>query len=225
MDYQIPGIDTVLRVEMAADINRGIQDTDKRDGWTKREVFKAAIGIDRSTFIPFLNPNRTAFISFQTFLEHIVNHNDGSFDNAGMVPYETNVISTLFMQNFWRNDSIVLTNLVAVDWQAEAVIWGPTLKYVYNQNLFFEFGFSFLWGQGRRHNIKSICNNGRLNNTPASDGCTVRDPTTWNEGQWTLLNGPAVQAAQAPFGFAQQSFADKFMRRRDEFWVGITYQF
>ncbi len=225
MDYQIPGIDTVLRVELAADIRRGIQDTEQLDGWTKREVFKAAVGIDRSTFIPFLNPNRTAFISFQTFVEYIVDYNKGSTPNSGMVPYETNVISTLFMQNFWRNDSIVVTNLAAVDWQAEAIIWGPSFRYVYNQNLFFEFGFSMLWGQSRRHNIRNICRNGFLNNTPSSGGCTVRAPGTWNRGQWTLLNGPAQQASEAPFGWAQQSFADKFMRRRDEFWVGVTYQF
>ena len=225
MDYQIPGIDTVLRLEMASDIGRGIQDTDQRDGWTKRETFKAAIGLDRSTFIPFLNPNRTAFISFQTFFEHIIDYNDGATPNSGMVPYRTNVISTFFMQNFWRNDSLVLTNLVAVDWNASAVIWGPVMKWVYNQNLFFEFGFSFIWGKKSIHNIRNICSNGRLNTAPSGDGCTVRDPSTWNDGQWTMLNGPAQQASEAPFGWARQSFADKFMRRRDEFWVGVTYQF
>ena len=224
MDYQIPGIDTVLRVELASDIGRGIQDTDELDGWTRREVFKAAVGLDRSTFIPFINPNRTAFLSFQTFVEHIVDYNPGDTRNSGMVPYKTNVVSTLFTQNFWRNDSLVLTNLAAVDWNARAVIWGPVFKWVYDQNLFFEFGFSLLWGESRRHNIRNLCANGELNNAPVG-GCSVRDPSSWNQGQWTLLNGPAQQAAQAPFGWAQQSFADKFMRRRDEFWVGVTYQF
>ncbi len=223
LDYQIPGIDTVLRVELAADIRAGIQDTDQVDGWTKREVFLAAVGIDRSTFIPFIQENRTAFISFQTFVRHIVDYNNGDTPNSGMVPYETNVITTGFIQNFWRNDSIVLTNLAAVDWNAAAVIWGPTLKYVYNQNLFFEFGFSLLWGQSRRHNISNLCDNGRLNGPGAN--CNVFDPNTWRRGQWQMLSGPPKQSAQAPFGWAQQSFADKFMRRRDEFWVGITYQF
>ena len=32
-----------------------------------------------------------------------------------------------------------------------------------------------------------------------------------------------MRAAESPF-WSQQSFADKFMRNRDEFWVGVTWQ-
>jgi len=232
MDYQIPGIDTVLRVEMAADFARSIQDTTPvarggpLDQVTEREVFKAAIGLDRSTFIPFVNPNRTAFISFQTFVEHIVDYNDGSLPNEGMVPYETNVVSTLFMQNYWRNDSLILTNLAAVDWQAEAVLWGPEFRYVYNSNLSFEFGFHMIWGQTRVHNIRDFCSDGTIDSPSGSNGgCTFRDPSSWQAGNWQALNGPLQRASVSPYGWAQQSFADRFMRRRDEFWVGVTYQF
>jgi hypothetical protein len=162
MDYQIPGIDTVLRVEMAADINRHITNTAKLDMEDESPVFQAAIGIDRSTFIPFLNPNRTAFISLQTFIEHIVDYDEGPHKNSGMVPYETSVISTAFMQNYWRNDSIILTNFVAVDWQASAVIMGPTLRYVHDDHLFFDMGVNVLWGQKRMHNLRDVCSDGSL---------------------------------------------------------------
>ncbi len=193
---------------------------------TEREVFKFAIGLDRSTFIPFVNPNRTAFISVQTFIEYIVDYNDGDLANEGMVPYETSVISTLFMQNYWRNDSLILTNLVAVDWMAEAVIWGPQFRYIYNSSLFFDFGFNMIWGQSRQHNIRDFCSDGNLNSPSAANGgCRLGDPTTWQPGNWQALNGPLQRAAISPFGWAQSSFADRFMRRRDEFWVGVTYQF
>jgi hypothetical protein len=226
LDYQIPGIDTILRLEMAAEFSRGIQDTDQLDQVAHSDVFKAAIGLDRSTFIPFINPDRTAFISFQTFLEHIVDYNDGSLPNEGMVPYQTDVISTLFMENYWRNDSIVLTNLAAVDWQAQAVLWAPKIRYVYNQNLFFEFGFNMLWGQTRRHNIRDFCSDGTIDSPSAANGgCTFRNPATWQAGNWQDLNGPLQRASVSPYGWGQQSFADRFMRTRDEFWVGVTYQF
>jgi hypothetical protein len=60
---------------------------------------------------------------------------------------------------------------------------------------------------------------------PGGGTCTFRDPTTWQAGNWQDLNGPLQRASISPFGWAQSSFADRFMRRRDEFWVGVTYQF
>ena len=215
-DYQIPGIDTVLRIEMAADLNRHITNTALLDMDDKSPVFQMAVGLDRSTFIPFLNRNRTAFLSFQTFLEHIVDYDDGPGRNDGMVAYETSVISTAFMQNYWRNDSIILTNFAAVDWMAGAVIMGPSLRYVYDDHWFFDVGMNVLWGKRRDHNLSDMC-------ADQSYSC-LSDPTSWTPGQWQTLNSRFQQAAEAPF-WGLESFSDKFMRNRDEFWFGVTYQF
>ena len=216
LDYQIPRIDTVLRAELAADFDRRIQNTDELDQVSQSHVFKAAIGLDRSTFIPFLNRDRTAFISVQTFVEHILDYDDGRFGDDGMVPYETNVISTIFMENYWRNDSVILTNLFAIDWKAKALILAPQLGWVYNESLRFDIGVNLLEGESARHNLRDLCSDATL-------GC-LGDPTSWQAGNWQTLNGPLVRQAEAPY-WSQESFADKFMRRRDEFWVGATYQF
>jgi len=218
LDYQIPGIDTIVRLELAGDVDRAFVDTNKLDMVSRSDVFKASVGVDRSTFIPFINPDRTAFLSFQTFVEHIVDYKGSSAaGNDGMVPNETNVISTFYAQNYWRNDSIVLTNLVAVDWKSQfATLFAPQITWVYNSNISFDFGVNLLWGGGTKHNLRDLCADSTLS--------CLGDPTTWQQGQWQMLNGPARRTAQAPF-WGQQSFADKFMRRRDEFWVGATYQF
>jgi hypothetical protein len=217
MDYQIPGIDTVLRLEMALDFDRDIQNTAKLDGVDESHVFQAAVGLDRSTFIPFINRNRTAFLSFQTFVEYITDYDDGSSKpNDGMVPYEASVISTFFMQNYWRNDSVILTNFVAGDWQAGAILTGPSLRYILNEHLFFDVGVNLLWGRKRKHNIRDLCSDGSL-------GC-LGDPTSWQAGQWQTLNGPLSRTAESPW-WGKESFVDKFMRKRDEFWFGVTYQF
>jgi hypothetical protein len=213
-DYQIPGIDTVLRMEMAFDFDRSIQDTSRRDGISESTVFQMAVGLDRSTFIPFLNSKRTAFLSAQTFIEHIIDYREKG--SGEMVNDETQVISTVFMQNYWRNDSITLTSFAAVDWRSEAVIIGPSLRYTFNEHLLFDIGFNMLWGSSRKQNIRDLCSNQTLS--------CLSDPTSWQDGNWQTLNAGLKQQGQSPF-WGKESFSDRFMRDRDEFWMGVTYQF
>jgi hypothetical protein len=196
LDYQIPGIDTVLRLETAYDFDRQINNTNKANGLDGSDVLMAAIGLDRSFFIPILNKDRTAFVSFQTFAEHVLNH-DGN-NRRGMVVYETNVISTFFIENYWRNDSIVLTNFVAYDWASKAWITGPKLKWVMNDKISFEVGVNLLQGSKAQHNIRDICPSGQFD--------CLADPATWNSGNWQLINKNFARYAEAPF-WNMESFA------------------
>jgi uncharacterized protein DUF1302 len=214
MDYQIPNIDTVLRLEASYDFNRAIEDTNRLDGIGHSDVALAAIGLDRSFFIPFLNKDRTAFVSGQTFMQHIMNF-DGN-QRAGMTDYEWSVISTLFMQNYWRGDSIVLTNFFAYDWSAHAWVTGPSLKWILNESLYFEGGINLLQGRGHQHNIRDICKDGSVD--------CLGNPDSWNIGNWQLINAGFQQRSQSPF-WGMESFADRQMKKRDEVWFGVTYQF
>jgi len=217
LDYQIPGADTVVRAEVAYDINRRITNTAKANLRDNSDVFLAAIGLDRPTYIPFLNPDRTAFLSVQTFVEQVMDYDDGTGYGDGMIIPSTSIISTAFMQNYWRNDSLILTNFVAYDWNANALITGPSFRWVYNENLFFDIGINLLWGKNRKeHNIADLC--------PDHSLSCIGDPTTWNDGNWQQLNREFDRTARAPW-WNQQSFADKFMEHRDEVWIGVTYQF
>ena len=92
----------------------------------------------------------------------------------------------------------------------------PSLRYVYNASIFFDVGINVLWGKKRTSNIRDLCADQTL-------GC-LGDPTRWQDGNWQTLNAPLDRKAEAPF-WSRESFADKFMRNRDEFWVGVTYQF
>jgi len=224
LDYQVPRIDTILRMEMAYDFSRKIQDTSVFKGWRESDVFQFAIGLDRSTFIPFLNKNRTAFLSVQTFLSHIVDYNDVGSER-GMVPYENQVISTFFMQNYWRNDTLILTSFVAVLWKEENIVTGPSLRYVYNDHLFFDVGINLLWGQNKEMNIWDLCGGARdQGGAYPGVGC-LGDPTSWAPGQWQTLNVGLSPASESAFGWARQGIADRFQRKRDEIWIGVTYQF
>jgi len=217
LDYQIPATDTVLRLEMAWDGNRRIVNTAKSNLRDSSPVFQAAIGLDRPTYIPFLNPDRTAFLSAQTFVEQVIDYDKGTGIGDGMIVPETSIISTAFMQNYWRNDSLVLTNFVAYDWNYNALITGPSLKWVYNEHLSFDIGLNMLWGKNEKsHNITDLC--------PDHSLSCLSNPNTWNAGNWQELNENFQRTARAPW-WNQESFADKFMEHRDEVWVGVTYQF
>ncbi len=214
LDYQIPNIDTVLRFEVAYDLGRKFNNTRKFDGIDQSDVFMAAIGLDRSFFIPFLNKDRTAFLSFQTFIEHVMNFEGDS--TSGMIAHENNIISTFFMENYWRSDSIVLTTFFAYDWAAKAWITGPKLKWIYNENLYFEAGVNLLQGSQQRRNIRDIC--------PSGGYECLGNPATWNAGNWQIINEGLRRTAEAPW-WGLESFADNHMEERDEIWLGVTYQF
>lgn len=214
LDYQIPNIDTVLRLEAAYDFDRKINNTKKLDGIDHSDVVLAAVGLDRSFFLPWLNKDRTAFVSFQTFMEHVMNF-DGN-NKVGMATYEWSVISTFFIENYWRGDSIVLTNFFAYDWAAKAWITGPKLKWIYNESLYFEVGINLLNGKKHEHNIRDICASGGLD--------CLGDPTTWQAGNWQLINKNFDRYAEGPY-WNLESFADAQMENRDEVWFGVTYQF
>ena len=108
-------------------------------------------------------------------------------------------------------------------WFSEAVIFGPSLRWIFNDHLFFDFGIHLLWGKKQKNNLYDLCVDGSIDTTVGS-GCGVQDPTTWQAGQWQMLNAAVQQAAEHPY-WSKESFADRFMRKRDEFWVGVTYQF
>jgi hypothetical protein len=219
VDYQVPDWDTILRVELAYDVDRAINNTAKPDAWDESDVFLAAVGIDRPTYFKFLNPDRTALLSFQTFFEHVMNYDDGDGRGDGMVVYETSIVTTFLNEHYWRNDSLVLRNFVAYDWKADAFIWGPSFKWVINQNLSATIGFNFLVGDSdREHDLRHLC--------PGSGGgldC-IGDPASWNPGQWQALNRDLEPRSASPW-WSRQGFADRFQARRDELWVGVTYQF
>jgi hypothetical protein len=214
LDYQIPNVDTVLRLETSYDFSRSINNTNEFDGVDKSDVISGAIGLDRSFFIPILNKDRTAFVSFQTFIEHVMNH-DGNA-TSGMVERPDNIISTFFIENYWRSDSIVLTNFFAYDWSAKAWITGPKLKWVMNDQISFEVGVNLLQGSTDKFNISNICKDGQLK--------CLADPTTWQAGNWQLINENFRKTAEAPW-WGRESFADNMMENRDEVWAGVTYQF
>ena len=216
-DYQIPGADAILRTELAYDFGRSIQDTGEEDLIDHSDVVQALVGIDINPFIRFLNPNRTAFVSGQVFVEHIISHeNDGG--NRRFVPDETNVIATLFMQNFFRNDGLIVTNFLAYDVNAKALAAGPSIRWILNDQISFEFGANIVLGRTQKRAIRNLCPNG------VDTVACLTDPTQQQAGAFQGINRGLVRQTQSPF-FGAESFADELNEDRDEIFFNVTYQF
>ena len=77
-------------------------------------------------------------------------------------------------------------------------------------------GINLLQGSENEHNLRDIC--------PSGGYDCLGDPTTWNAGNWQLINYEFKKYAMAPW-FSKASFADNMMEKRDEVWAGVTYQF
>jgi hypothetical protein len=217
LDYQIPRTDTILRAETSFEVDRVLINTAKPDWQDASNVVKAALGFDRFTFIRPLNRNRAAFVSIQTFVEHILDYDDGSGSNDGMVQDKTAWISTFFMQNYWRNDSLILTSIFAYDWNARAWLAIPSFRWIINESWFVDIGVNVLGGKRETHTLVDLCKN-------ATTDC-LSTPREWRPGTWQATNAGLVRSSETGFGWVRESFGDRFAERRDEVWIGLTYQF
>lgn len=150
-DIYADAIKTVFRLEFAYTKGEEFPNGAKETLFSKNDVMRMVIGIDRPTFIPFLNPNRTFLISFQTFGQHIMDHELRDCDfpgkclgKVGMPDYESNVINTFLFQGFFMNDRLVPNIIFARDWRADANTISPGAEWLVTDN----------WSVSARGNFK-----------------------------------------------------------------------
>ncbi len=215
-DYQIPNADAILNFEMAYDVERYMPSSAKLDLQDSSPVLSAAIGIDWSPFIPWINRTRTSLIGAQMFVEHIVHYDDDG-NGRRMIPDENQLLTTLFMQNYWRNDSLILTNFAAWDWNAQALAWGPSIKYIVNDNVSIELGAQMIWAKRQKKPLLNACAGGDL-----TIAC-LSDPANFQPGSFQSINRNFARTAESPF-FAQ-SFGDHVEEKRDTLFLNLIYQF
>ncbi len=132
-----------------------------------------------------------------------------------MIAPENGLISTFYMQNFWRNDSLILTSFLAVDWSHQAWAIAPTLEWVVSSRLSLQVGLHLITGRKQEHGFRDLCSDGGVD-------CAA-DPESWNAGQTQALNRQLQRATEAPLFL--ESFADRYMEQRDEIWFGATWRF
>ena len=142
MDFQWMAADAAVRVEAALTNGEEFPNTLKPELYSKNKVWRSVIGIDRPTFIPFINPNRTTLISAQLFYQHIFNHQleQGQFGPVGMPDWKDNVIGTLLIKAFLANDRVSPQLLMAYDVRAKALVVSPQIDWIISNKLKLSFG-------------------------------------------------------------------------------------
>ena len=76
LDFYIDPIKTVFRVEATYTTGEEFANTLEDKLYSDSDVFRWVLGVDRNTFIPFLNKNRAFLISGQVFGQHLLDHED-----------------------------------------------------------------------------------------------------------------------------------------------------
>ncbi|MFX6850102.1 hypothetical protein ABTH27_20040, partial [Acinetobacter baumannii] len=74
MDFQLPSVGAAVRMEGAYTSGEEFANTARSQLYSKNNVFRSVIGIDRPTFIPFISHTSATLISAQLFWQHIFSH-------------------------------------------------------------------------------------------------------------------------------------------------------
>jgi hypothetical protein len=149
MDFEWEAANAAIRVEAALTDGEEFANTSKPELYSKNNVFRAVIGVDRPTFIPFINPRRTTLISGQLFYQHIFNHDDERGlmgGRVGIPDWEDNVIGTLLIKAFLKNDRLSPQIIFAHDFRAQATVAAPQVEWLLSDNLKFAIGANVKFG-------------------------------------------------------------------------------
>jgi len=151
MDFQLPSVGASVRVEGAYTNGEEFSNTLRPELYSKNDVFRAVIGVDRPTFIPFISETSATLISGQLFYQHIFNHEwqQAQFGPAGMPDWENNFIGTLLIKAFLRNNTLSPQIILAHDFRAQATAIAPQIEWNFSNDLKLTFGANYKLAEGR----------------------------------------------------------------------------
>lgn len=164
MDFEAESIGAAIRLEGAYTWGEEFANTARKELYSKNRVWRSVIGIDRPTFIPWINERRTTLISGQLFWQHIFDHEyydkgdrtdpNGTVNSlgpVGMPDWKDNFIGTLLIKAFLMNDRLSPELILARDFRARAHVIAPKVEWSVTDNLKLTVGGSFKGGSNNRN--------------------------------------------------------------------------
>jgi len=132
LDFSIDSISTVFRVEATYTTGEEFANTLDPRLFSDSDMFRWVLGVDRATFIPFLNKTRAFLISGQIFGEHMLDHEleRGPLGNMGIPNWEDNYTMTLLVKGWYKSDTISPQIITAWDHQAKAGTFAPSVDWL-----------------------------------------------------------------------------------------------
>lgn len=177
MDLELESLGAAVRLEGAMTWGEEFPNTADPQLYSRNRVWRSVIGVDRPTFIPFINPNRTTLISAQLFWQHIFDHeqHDGVYGPVGMPDWQDNFIGTLLIKGFMMNDRLSPELIIARDFRARVHAIAPKVEWSLSDDLKLSFGANFKGGS---------------NSGAQWDDCRACNP-------WAPFTAPFDEAGQA----------------------------
>jgi hypothetical protein len=136
LDFAIDSISTVFRVEATYTTGEEFANTLDPKLYSDSDMFRWVLGVDRATFIPFLNRTRAFLISGQIFGEHMLDHEleRGPLGNMGIPNWEDNYTMTLLVKGWYKSDTISPQMIMAWDHEAQAGTFAPSVDWLISNN-------------------------------------------------------------------------------------------
>jgi len=152
LDYYADPLKTAFRAEVAWTQGEEFANTLKPRLFSESEVVRWVLGADHNFFIRGINKNKAFLASFQTFGQHILDHDreDGPLGPVGMPDWEDNYISTLLIKGWWFQDRLSPQIISAYDWSAKAYVVSPSVDWLINDNWRLQVAANIKLGTGAR---------------------------------------------------------------------------
>ena len=211
LDFYIDPIKTVFRVEATYTTGEEFANTLEDKLYSDSDVFRWVLGVDRNTFIPFLNKNRAFLISGQVFGQHLLDHEtqQAPLGEIGMPDWDDNYIFTLLIKGWWKSDTISPQIITAYDYEAEAGTFAPSIDWLISDNWRLIFGANIKFGDDMGDQKFDDCRT--CNPFPGFTG-----PPDQNQSLGLSGIQPLGRFRSGPLGSASQE---------DEIQITIRYRF
>ncbi|WP_025917304.1 DUF1302 family protein [Herminiimonas sp. CN] len=150
MDFQLPAVGAAIRTELAVTQGEEFQNTARKELFSKNNVSRMVIGVDRPTFIPFISETSATLISGQLFWQHIFQHErqQGTLGTVGIPDFQNNFIGTLLIKGFLRNGTVSPQIMFARDFNARAFAVAPQVEWNVSNDLKLTFGANYKGADG-----------------------------------------------------------------------------
>ena len=158
VDYFESWSGIVFRVESSWTFDELVNNTRSVDWVDKSDVMRFSIGLDRPTFIPFLNQTRTFFLSLQIFDTWYWDHEgDG---NTGYFVDEHNWITTFFFLANYMRDTVKPVGFYVWEEASNSHVMGFNVEWLIDNHWSIKGGVHLIWegDENRTHDAGPFTN-------------------------------------------------------------------
>ena len=161
LDLYSDTLKTAFRLETAFTTGEEFANTLESRLFSESDVVRWVIGADHNVFIRSINKNKAFLISFQTFGQHILDHEREDINGGGSEPgipgtergmpdWKDNYVSTLLLKGWWMSDRLSPQIITAYDWGANALAFAPSIDWLIDDHWRLTAGANIKFGDGAR---------------------------------------------------------------------------